>query len=72
METFNIPLDMKAMVAVFETHGFYNVSKEEIETVIRACLTQYLRDGWCPEVLCSELLQLRTDPEVYKKDAGIE
>lgn len=71
METLNITLDLAAIRMVFETYGFYNVTKEEIETVICACLTQYIKDGWASEVLVAEMRQLRSNPEAYKKDADI-
>lgn len=69
MENINITLDLAAVRKVFETHGFYNATKEEIETVIGATLAQYLKDGWASEVLVVEMRQLRSNPEAYKRDA---
>lgn len=71
METISITLDLASMRKVFEEFGYFNVSKEEIETVIGACLTQYVKDGWAREVLLSEIRQLRSNPEAYRKETGL-
>jgi len=71
METLNLKIDLEPVRKVFETYGFYNVTNEEIETVIRATLTQYVKEGWVGEVLTTELRQLREDPTAYKQEAEI-
>jgi hypothetical protein len=71
METLNLKMDVDAIRAAFRACGQDNVTNEEIETVMRACLTQYVKDGWVTEVLVAELRQLREDPETYKKDANL-
>lgn len=72
METLNLMMDVDAIRAAFRAKGMDNVTNEEIETVMRACLTQYVKDGWVTEVLFSELRVLREDPAAYKKEAGLE
>jgi len=72
MSTLTLKLDVANIKNRFAAKGCVDVSTEEIETVMAACLTQYIKDGWVTEVLVAELNQLRADPELYKKDAGLE
>lgn len=71
METFNVPLNMEALRKAFEAREQFNVTKEEIETVLHAVLSNYIKDGWAHEVLAFEVCQLRDNAEQYKQDAGI-
>jgi hypothetical protein len=72
METFNITLDMQAITNQCKERGVDNVERSEIETVLRAVLSQYIKDGWISEVIYAEVNQLRADPANYKKEASIE
>ena len=72
METYNIKLDDNAILGDMIKRELPDVSKQEIETVICALLTQYIKDGWVTEVLATEVAHLRANPDTYHKDADIE